>query len=77
MENDEDQLLGGLVDKDSFLVCINGILQHRFIELTILVQVTAGLIAFLRWRRQSRVRLLKDNVPCWGRRCEERVPRSN
>jgi hypothetical protein len=50
-ENDEDKLLGCLIDEDGFLVCIKGILQHGFVEPTILIQVTAGRIAFLRWRR--------------------------
>ena len=34
-QNDDDRLLGGLVDKDGFLVCVEGILQHCFVELTI------------------------------------------
>ena len=46
--DDEDRLLGCLVDEDDFLVCIKGILQYGFVELTTLVQVTAGRITFAR-----------------------------
>jgi hypothetical protein len=72
-ENDEDGLLGCLIDEDGFLVCIEGILQPGFVEPTILIQVTAGWIAFLRWRRQSRVVSLEDNVSFWGIWCRERI----
>src|SRR5271154_6985476 len=71
--DDEDRLLGCLVDGDGFLVSIKGILQHGFVELTILVQVTAGRIVFLGWRRYAGIRSLEDNVPFWGIWCMERV----